>query len=374
MDLCQVSEVDLPADIGVSSLRRPVVQPGGAAEGLEDFIIDPYPWYMESATNGTISRLSERQTTPFIGANDCAPAYPLLPWRGNIFDGCPPLDHQPYTQDVHNHATDNLLIGRSSAYLDRDLGTDGLNSGLLTSDSSSILRSTSSMVALFTPDLVQDLSPNFDRPVEENTRPGPSLHLPLTGSPIHSTPTHRRVSTQLPDPWRNSIQFTTTTVLNAFLNIALSLGFNLSDLTGSNCLGSSIQSPFYRPTTPGDNPQALLAAARRPSFPANLQPTLSQILIPHHPFLDLIPFPALRDRAIILAAAVPHLFSMAELKNDVYVHGALVCWVGGPGAQPWDVHSWEAAPWFLRKWRLVVGSEDGELSRTSKWWQDARGA
>ncbi|KAJ9158187.1 hypothetical protein NKR19_g3519 [Coniochaeta hoffmannii] len=179
---------------------------------------------------------------------------------------------------------------------------------------------------------------------------------------------------QLPDPWRNSIQFTTTTVLNAFLNIALSLGFNLSDLTGSNCLGSSIQSPFYRPTTPGDNPQALLAAARRPSFPANLQPTLSQILIPHHPFLDLIPFPALRDRAIILAAAVPHLFSMAELKNDVYVHGALVCWVGGPGAQPWDVHSWEAAPWFLRKWRLVVGSEDGELSRTSKWWQDARGA
>jgi hypothetical protein len=178
---------------------------------------------------------------------------------------------------------------------------------------------------------------------------------------------------QLADPWRNSIQFTTTTAFNAFLRIALSLRFNLEDITGANCLSSGLQSPFYRPATPRDNPQALLASARHPAFPANLQPTLSQILLPHHPFLDLIPFPALRDRAITLAVTMPHIFSMAELKKDIYIRGALVCWVRNGSDQPWDIRSWEAAPWFLRKWRLLVDSGDGALSKTSKWWQQARG-
>ncbi|KAM6476782.1 hypothetical protein HDV62DRAFT_374511 [Trichoderma sp. SZMC 28011] len=41
------------------------------------------------------------------------------------------------------------------------------------------------------------------------------------------------------------------------------------------------------------------------AMPANLRPTLSQLLIPHHASLDLIPLPLLRERAIMLSAAMP---------------------------------------------------------------------
>ncbi|KAL1877369.1 hypothetical protein VTK73DRAFT_8664 [Phialemonium thermophilum] len=178
----------------------------------------------------------------------------------------------------------------------------------------------------------------------------------------------------LGDPCANTLQPTEMTTLSAVLHNALCLGFDLSTLL--NCAESCV-SPFYRLATPGSDPRALLAEVTDPSTPAHLRPTLAQVLIPHHASLDLLPLPTLRERAIMLSAAMPQQFDLWELKLDVYVRGALVCWRGGRGGgtggfQPWDMRSWEAAPWFLRKWRLVIDGEEGEFGRQSLWWRGIR--
>ncbi|KAH8658087.1 hypothetical protein BX600DRAFT_514608 [Xylariales sp. PMI_506] len=154
-------------------------------------------------------------------------------------------------------------------------------------------------------------------------------------------------------------------------------------LRNSACLFSEINcygvSPLYRPITPQDDPQVLLANARVPSLPPHLQPTLPQILYPHPPYLDALPFPALRARAIVMAALMPHAFDLDDLKKDIYFYGGLVCWGrdgggggGGGGGQPWDVRSWEVMPWFLTKWKMLVGGESGEIWAQSRLWQSLR--
>lgn len=138
----------------------------------------------------------------------------------------------------------------------------------------------------------------------------------------------------------------------AYMHVAILLGITLEDL--ANVKPSS---PFYRQTTTKDDPKALLAAAVIPSLPAHLQPTLPQILFPHNPNLDLLPFPVLRARAITLAATTPQLVDPKELKMDILSDG-LICWHDWNGdnngfGQPWDIHSWEAASWFKKKWRML---------------------
>jgi hypothetical protein len=181
---------------------------------------------------------------------------------------------------------------------------------------------------------------------------------------------------QLPSPRMNCIQFHPNKIILACIQNALSMGFLAQDVIMPRCLAPS---PFYRPIIPSDDPKQLLAAATRPSTPAHLRPMLPQLLYPHPAFMDLIPLPVFRARAITLAATQPHLFDMVELKKDMVVEDGLVLWSSGQcrrgegKGQPWDGRSWEAAPWFLRKWRVLVDGEEGEVWKQSLWWQRARG-
>ena len=179
------------------------------------------------------------------------------------------------------------------------------------------------------------------------------------------------------DPLMNTLQLTRTTVFAASLRNAICLGLDLIELCAcqTNCM-----SPFYRPMCPQDDPKALIASVSNSAIPANLRPTLAQIMIPHHAYIDLLPFPLLRERAIMLSAALPSRFNLWELKLDIYVRNAMVCWQrkdgGGSqigGCQPWDMKSWEVAPWFLAKWCVVVDGEDGEIGKQSSWWRAVKG-
>jgi Domain of unknown function (DUF3425) len=181
---------------------------------------------------------------------------------------------------------------------------------------------------------------------------------------------------RLADPYQNAIQFSNVTIIQICILNAHCLGIAPEDVVNANCL--SLCSPFYRPVTASDEPNALLAAVSKPSTPKHLQPTLSQILFPHHPILDLIPLPGFRERAIMLSSTSPALLNPLELKRDI-MEGGLMCWGSrndpfheGNG-QPWDLRSWEAAPWFLNKWKLLVGGKDGELWKQSLWWRNLRG-
>jgi hypothetical protein len=184
----------------------------------------------------------------------------------------------------------------------------------------------------------------------------------------------------LPNPRMNCLQFSPNKIVLACIQNALSMGFRAQDVMIPRCFAPS---PFHRPVTPADDPNELLAAVTRSTTPVNLRPTLPQLLYPHPAFMDLIPMPVFRARAITLAATQPHLFNMVELKTDMVVEDGLVLWSSSACAssnrrsegrgQPWDIRSWEAAPWFLRKWRMLVDGEDGEVWKQSMWWQRARG-
>ncbi|KAF4466975.1 hypothetical protein FALBO_6124 [Fusarium albosuccineum] len=189
----------------------------------------------------------------------------------------------------------------------------------------------------------------------------------------------------LPDIYVNLFQLTPTTLCSALVENARSLGFDLGMF--GNC-GPEFVSPFYDPNISSTlDPKALLQSSTASitafsdsSIPVHLRPTLAQILIPHHISLDLIPLPFLRERAIMLSAAMPHILNTWELKLDIYVHGGLTIWREGQSKtrrnstsyQPWDMKSWEASPWFLKKWAMVIGGEDSEFHKQSIGWQVVR--
>jgi hypothetical protein len=193
---------------------------------------------------------------------------------------------------------------------------------------------------------------------------------------------------EFPDLYLNMLQFSPTAFFASCLANAVSLGFDLSRI--ANC-GVEYMSPFYQPslsttqnhTTLAQAGSGVLSSYNNTAIPMHLRPTMAQILIPHHVSLDLIPLPFLRERAIMLSAAMPHIFNNWELKVDVYERGGLTIWrldspKRGKGANgrdsypPWDMKSWEAAPWFLKKWCVLMGDDHDELYNQSIGWQVVR--
>jgi hypothetical protein len=161
-----------------------------------------------------------------------------------------------------------------------------------------------------------------------------------------------------------SLEDNPTAVFRACLANAICIGIDLAELMFCEM---PCMSPFYQPAAQANqDPAALVAASSHDSLPISLKPTLAQILIPHHASIDLIPLPRLRERAILMCSAVPHLFSLWDMKLDVYTRNALTCQSrdaeSGSAFQPWDKRSWQAAPWFLSKWKMVVDSDEVDTS------------
>ncbi|KAI0547194.1 hypothetical protein F4679DRAFT_373748 [Xylaria curta] len=163
---------------------------------------------------------------------------------------------------------------------------------------------------------------------------------------------------------RGSLEENSTTVFRACLSNAICIGLSLTELMYCE---RPCMSPFYRPMAQrNDDPAALVATSSYDSLPPSLRPTPAQILIPHHACLDLIPLPRLRERVILLCAALPHTFSLWDMKLDVYTRNALVCQgrdtSSGLVSEPWDMRSWQAAPWFVSKWKMAVDADEIKTS------------
>lgn len=113
----------------------------------------------------------------------------------------------------------------------------------------------------------------------------------------------------------------------------------------------------------------------------DMRPTREQIIYQHAAFIDVLPFPTLRRNVIVGGDAV----NLTEFYHDL-VDG-LVFWGGATDRKiatvegggdvstgtPWDSRSWEARPWFLRKYWALLGGDEGELVRQSEWWRNVRG-
>lgn len=187
------------------------------------------------------------------------------------------------------------------------------------------------------------------------------------------------------DPYMNHIRIEAMCTISAMWENCLQLGISEWVLCDEDS-----QSPFYRPgpstnLITSHNTEAIDGVVRTvqsiwKTLKPDIRPIKEQITIPHHPCLDIFPFPTFRKN--VLKATV--LVDEDEFWCDA-MHG-LTCW-GGAGigradrkgatgrastGTPWDHRSWEAKPWFIRKYWIVLGGEDGELVRQSEWWRGTR--
>ncbi|KAK5993968.1 hypothetical protein PT974_07406 [Cladobotryum mycophilum] len=166
---------------------------------------------------------------------------------------------------------------------------------------------------------------------------------------------HRLMRSQshsrLPDPHVDSFRITRMSFIAAMIHNAAIIG-----LTPPEIYDHDFESPIYTAAlSQSTSTQGLFAGLKK-----DLKPTQNQLAHPHHPYIDLIPFPGFRERVISLLQSSPPVFDQDELCHDLQ-NGGIICWgsslgagVGNSGA-PWDIRSWEAQPWFMKKWWMLTG-------------------
>ncbi|KAF3257198.1 hypothetical protein TWF192_001472 [Orbilia oligospora] len=129
-------------------------------------------------------------------------------------------------------------------------------------------------------------------------------------------------------------------VLSAWCHNALALAIPFEDLENDDGI-----SPFnfHHPMPPG-------AIARTSSAPVSLHPTWFQRTLVHHPWVDLIPLPQMRDN--ILCGLETGLFDEDELCRELAgaetpdgtTRASFLVW-----GESWDIKSWELSAGFLQR-------------------------
>ncbi|KAG7105133.1 hypothetical protein HYQ45_006960 [Verticillium longisporum] len=149
------------------------------------------------------------------------------------------------------------------------------------------------------------------------------------------------------------------TLLRAFLSIADRLG------CASELWSPTSNSPFNKG---GGTPAALL--------PPSFRPTPTQVQLPHHPMLDFLPWPSVRDRII-------SIFNMPEAMRPPGARDALApikfaydledeaegvrIW----GGDPYDATGWEVGQTFFERWWFIF---DRDVVAQSNRLREIRGA
>ena len=111
-------------------------------------------------------------------------------------------------------------------------------------------------------------------------------------------------------------------------------------------------------------------------LPANLQPTLRQMTMPHHPVIDLLPWPAVRDRMIMVLSQPPEnrppgAASPMALVEFVYDIEDSTEGVRISGGDPLLEQNWELGEKVFKSWWWMF---DRDIVRRSNELRTMRGA
>ena len=180
-----------------------------------------------------------------------------------------------------------------------------------------------------------------------SSNPGGTASLDGTTSPD---------STTFPDSYFLAVP--PLTLLRGLLRIA-------SRLNAASSIGSlASTSPFNLGLGPDSS-----------QLPTTWQPTPTQLSVPHHPLLDLLPWPSVRDRIIgVMALAndsgdgsttgsplVDFVYDIEDSAEGMRI------W----GSDPYDEASWEVGQVVFERWWFVFDKKVVEQSNT---WRRRRGA
>ena len=111
-------------------------------------------------------------------------------------------------------------------------------------------------------------------------------------------------------------------------------------------------------------------------LPANLRPTANQKLIPHHPVLDILAWPTVRDKMILVFSQPPEVrppiaASPMALIDFVYDVEDSAEGVRIWGDDPYNAENWEAGEAVFKKWWWAL---DSSIIGKSNDWRKERGA
>ncbi|KAJ4322603.1 hypothetical protein N0V84_004740 [Fusarium piperis] len=111
-------------------------------------------------------------------------------------------------------------------------------------------------------------------------------------------------------------------------------------------------------------------------LPATWRPTPSQLMIPHHPMFDLLPWPGVRERAITILSLPDDLrppsaqgpLAMVNFAYDIEdsAEGVRIY-----GEDPYDASNWELGQVAFERWWFLF---DNNIIETSNRWRRLRGA
>ena len=185
------------------------------------------------------------------------------------------------------------------------------------------------------------------------------LSLELTPSQVqyiikqveHSISRQRMASSPHADLLLTLVQFN---VFRALFSNSSALGFNLDWLTADAI------SPFVKNTAP----------IWDKSCPASLRPTALQRQVSHHPYLDLFPFPELRDNMLRQGENFDDddlCHDLVEVCHAPSERSGLIVW-----SSPWDPSSWEVTTEFVDKWPWMLRG-CRELIYSTNYWRGKRG-
>jgi hypothetical protein len=95
--------------------------------------------------------------------------------------------------------------------------------------------------------------------------------------------------------------------------------------------------------------------------PPPVAPTLKQQVVPHRPYVDMLPWSSVRDRMLNSITAINEAEFLADMGS-----GELKVW----GNVSWDPMAWEVGPEFARKWWFLM---DEGIMHTANFWRGQRG-
>ena len=138
----------------------------------------------------------------------------------------------------------------------------------------------------------------------------------------------------------------------------------------------NIQELIWSLTSTSPFTEPAMALAQFNHLPVNLQPTLVQMTVPHHPIIDMLPWPSVRDRMITILSQPPEVrppgaSSPMALLEFVYDIEDSAEGVRISGSDPYSHRNWEVGEKVFKSWWWIF---DKDIIRRSNELRASRGA
>lgn len=143
---------------------------------------------------------------------------------------------------------------------------------------------------------------------------------------------------------------------HGFITLQFNNIFNASILNGIILSFDSLNMIDEDAISPFNDKQIIIS----PNLPKDLEPTPLQLTVPHHPYIDIVPFAGFREKVLRF---------LDLIDEDDLCHMMYTDW-GVWGNRPWDKTSWEVGQKFSEKYWFLM---DEDMIRASNFWRSQKG-